>query len=109
MPKKAEEKVVEKKPVEKVVEKAAEKAPVEKKPAAKKPAVKKTETVVTAVVQIGGQEINVAEIADKALKAYKADHKRKSIAEFKVYVKPEEGVAYYTVNGEGSDDFKVEL
>ena len=26
-----------------------------------------------------------------------------------VYVKPEEGVAYYAVNGEGSGDYKIEL
>ena len=101
MPKKAEEKIVEKKPV-------AEK-PVEKKPAEKKPAAKKAEPKMTAVVQFGGQEYNVAEITEKAYKAYKAANKRKSVKEFTVYVKPEENVAYYTVNGEGSDEFKVEL
>ena len=26
-----------------------------------------------------------------------------------IYVKPEESVAYYTVNGQGSDEFKIEL
>lgn len=87
----------------KAEEKAVEKA-VEKKPAAKKP-----EPVITAIVQVGGQEFDIAEITEKAYKAYKTAHKRKSVTEFKVYVKPEENVAYYTVNGEGSDDFKIEL
>lgn len=96
MPKKTEEKAVEKKPVE-------------KKPVEKKPAAPKAEPVVTAVVQIGGQEFNIAEITEKAYTAYKTAHKRKVVKEFAVYVKPEENVAYYTVNGEGSDDFKVEL
>ena len=101
MPKKAEEKAVEKKPVEK--------APAEKKPVEKKPAAPKAEPKMTVVVQVGGQEFNVAEITEKAYAAYKADHKRKTVKEFTVYVKPEENVAYYTVNGEGSDDFKIEL
>lgn len=96
MPKKAEEKAVEKKPVE-------------KKPAEKKPAAPKAEPKMTAVVQVGGQEFNIAEITEKAYAAYKAEHKRKTVKEFTVYVKPDENVAYYTVNGEGSDDFKVEL
>ena len=29
--------------------------------------------------------------------------------QFQVYIKPEEGVAYYTVKGVGSEDYKVEL
>ena len=105
MPKKAEEKAVEKAAEKKPVETK----PVEKKPAVKKPAAPKKELVITSIVQIGGQEYNIAEIAAKALAAYKAAHKRKAVAEFTVYVKPEENAAYYTVNGEGSDDYKIEL
>lgn len=93
----------------KAEEKAVEKKPVEKKAVAKKPAAPKAEPVVTAVVQVGGREFDVADIAAKAYAAYKAEHKRKAVKELKVYVKPEENVAYYTVNGEGSDDYKVEL
>lgn len=98
-----------KKTEEKAVEKVAEKKPVEKKAVEKKPAAPKKEPVITAVVQIGGQELNIADITAKAYAAYKAAHKRKTVTEFTVYVKPEENVAYYTVNGEGSDEFKVEL
>lgn len=106
MPKKAEEKIAEKKPVEK---KPTEQKPAEKKPVEKKPAVKKAEPKMTAIVQVGGQEFDIADITERAYKAYKAEHKRKTVTEFKVYVKPEENVAYYTVNGEGADEFKVEL
>ena len=91
MPKKAEEKATETKPVE------------------KKPAAPKAEPVKVAVVQVGGREFDIAEITERAYAAYKADHKRKAVKEFKVYVKPEDNAAYYTVNGEGSDDFKIEL
>lgn len=94
MAKKAEEKAVET-----VVEKAVE----------KKPAAPKAKPVITAIVQVGGRDFDIAEIKEKAYKAYKAEHKRKAVKEFTVYVKPEENVAYYTVNGEGSDDFKIEL
>ena len=45
----------------------------------------------------------------KAYKLYKSVHKRKAVKDFKVYVKPAEGAAYYTVNGEGSEEFRIEL
>ena len=106
MPKKAEEKIVEKKPA---AEKPVAEKPAEKKAVEKKPAAKKAEPKITAVVQVGGMEFDIADITAKAYKAYKDEHKRKAVKEFTVYVKPEENVAYYTVNGEGSDDFKIEL
>ena len=70
---------------------------------------KKTEPVIKTIVQASGKDIDVSTIAADALKAYKSVHKRKVVNEFVVYVKPEENAAYYTVNGEGSDDFKIEL
>ena len=85
----------------------------EKKKIAMKPAGKaietKLETVLTTIVQANGQEYDISEIAEKAYRLYKSVHKRKHVTEFKVYVKPEEGVAYYTVNGEGADDFRIDL
>lgn len=71
--------------------------------------VKKAEPVLKTIVQADGKDIDVSTIAADALKAYKSVHKRKIVNEFVVYVKPEENAAYYTVNGEGSDDFKIEL
>lgn len=70
---------------------------------------KKIEPVLKTIVQADGKDIDVSTIAADALKAYKSVHKRKVVNEFVVYVKPEENAAYYTVNGEGSDDFKIEL
>ena len=83
-----------------------------RKPAAKKAekkAAKKAEPVFTTVVQTGDAEYDISDIAAKAYKEYKSTHKRKNVTDFRVYVKPEEGVAYFTVNGEGSPDYKINL
>ena len=79
-----------------------------RKPRTKK-ADKKSEPVLITTLQVGDAEYDISDIAAKAYKAYKSTHKRKVVTEFRVYVKPEEGVAYYTVNGEGSADFKIDL
>ena len=110
----AAEVTAEEKPAEKPAKKtAAKKAPAKKaaakKPAEKKPAEKKTEAVLTTLVQVGDKEFDITGIADKAYKQYKSTHKRKAVSEFTVYVKPEEGAAYFTVNGEGDASFKVDL
>ena len=93
-------------------------APVKKtrKPRAKKTdnkagkaADKKAEPVLITTLQLGDAEFDISDIAAKAYKAYKSTHKRKVVTEFRVYVKPEENAAYYTVNGEGSADFKIDL
>ena len=86
----------------------AKKKAAEKKTAAKKPAAKKAAAKDEVFVQVEGvNEINVAAVVDAA----KADYKAKSGKAAKavtVYVKPAEGVAYYTVAGKGSDDYKVD-
>ena len=70
---------------------------------------KKTQPVLKTIVQAYSKDIDVSTIAADALKAYKSVHRRKVVNEFAVYVKPEENAAYYTVNGEGSDEFKIDL
>ncbi|MBQ6039597.1 MAG: hypothetical protein IJL32_02290 [Oscillospiraceae bacterium] len=88
----------------------AAKKDVEKKaPAAKKAAAKKAETVLKTILQIDGKDFDISGLAEKALKQYKSVHKRKVVTDFTVYVKPEENAAYFTVNGEGGDDFKIDL
>lgn len=119
--KKAEEAVKE---VKAEVKSAAEKTGEAVKETAKK-AVKtaekatkaKKETVKKAVeaeikdevfVQFAGVEVNVEAVVAAAKADYKAKGHRtpKTVS---VYIKPEEGVAYYTVKGVGSEDYKVEL
>ena len=81
----------------------------EKAAAKAKPAAKKAEPVIKTILQVEGKDFDVSTIAADALKAYKSVHKRKAVSEFVVYVKPEENAAYYTVNGEGSEEFKIDL
>ena len=119
--KKAEEAVKEvkaevKSAAEKTAKKAVKTAEKAVKTAAKATKAKK-ETVKKAVeaeikdevfVQFAGGEINVEAVVAAAKADYKAKGHRtpKTVS---VYIKPEEGVAYYTVKGVGSEDYKVEL
>jgi len=110
------------KKVEKKVEKkaVAVKTEATKKAAAGKTAVKKTAAKAAAPkaaalpkntkveVQFMGAEYDVEAITRKALEAYKASNKG-AVRSFEVYIKPEEGKAYYVVNGKGADEFCVEL
>lgn len=103
---------------EKVVKETAAKAEKAVKATAKT-AKAKTQTVKKAVkesiskdeiiLQLSGRDdINLDKVVEDCKTDYKAKGHRapKSVC---VYVKPEEGVAYYTVNGKGSEEFKVEL
>ena len=85
----------------------------ESKKIAMKPAKKaietRTEPVLSTIVQVGELEFDITQIAEKAYKAYKSVHRRKHVEEFRIYVKPEEKAAYYTVNGEGAAEFRVDL
>lgn len=65
--------------------------------------------VLQTTLQVGNVEFDISALAEKAYKEYKRVHKRKIVTDFHVYVKPEEGVAYYTVNGEGSEEFYLAL
>lgn len=91
------------------VEKVAEKA----KPAAKKVAstAKKAAAKVVKeelVVEFGGKSVNMADVVENVKKAWKADGNKGVIKKVQVYVKPEEGVAYYVVN-DVAEGKKVEL
>lgn len=81
-----------------------------KKAAAKKAPAKKAAAAKDEIfVQLEGvADVSVAAVVEAA----KADYKAKTGKAAKavtVYVKPAEGVAYYTVAGKGGEDFKVEL
>ena len=80
-----------------------------KKAAAKKAPAKKAAAKDEIFVQFEGvADVSVAAVVEAA----KADYKAKTGKAAKavtVYVKPAEGVAYYTVAGKGGKDFKVEL
>ena len=66
--------------------------------AAKKPAVQKVEEIY---LQAGGQEWNVSDCKERAVAAFVAEgHKASSVKKLVMYLKPEEGKAYYVINDE---------
>ena len=115
----AETKTAEKTPV-KATPSEAKKAPAaktaaEKKAAAPKkaaPAKKeaaKKEVKSSVVIEYAGRQIVARDVLEAAKKAYESMNKGAAIETIEIYVKPEEGAAYYVVNGEGSDQYKVQL
>ena len=87
----------------------AKKADAAPKRRGRPPKSKAPELVLTTTLQVGDAEFDISALAEKAYKEYKRVHRRKVITDFHVYVKPEEGAAYFTINGEGSEDFKIDL
>lgn len=94
---------------EPTVKKAVKKAEPTVKKAEK--AIKETSRKATAAlvpevfVQWGGREVGCAELVDKAKADFKAQNKG-AIRSCKLYIKPEDGMAYYVINGK---EGKVEL
>ena len=85
--------------------KSTAKAPAKKPAAAKSRTVKKTATEKV-YLQFGGFELDMAQLADRAKKAYAQEKGGEGeVQDVRVYVKPEEGKAYYVVN----DTFAGEL
>lgn len=67
-----------------------------KKTAAKKSDVQKVEEIY---LQTGGCEWNVSDCKERAVAAFVAEgHKAASIKKLVMYLKPEEGKAYYVIN-----------
>ncbi|MGN0373245.1 MAG: DUF6465 family protein [Enterocloster sp.] len=69
----------------------------------------KTEPQASVVFQFAGREIAAKEILAAAVDSYKGLNKNTEIKTIELYIKPEENAAYYTVNGEGADEYKVAL
>ena len=90
--------------------KTTAKAAPAKKPAAKKPAAKKAaEPKASVHFQFDGKDLIAKDILDQAIASYKKSHKDTEIKDIQLYIVANESAAYYVVNGEGGDDFKVML
>ena len=93
-------------------EKAAPKRATRTKTAAKKPAVKKAvkeEVKVSMNVQFGGKSYTTDDLVRIAKDVWKYDLKQKAV-DFKsveLYVKPEDGMAYYVINGKEAGSFYI--
>lgn len=84
-------------------------APVKKDTAVKKTEAKKAEPKANVTVEFQGRSFVAKEILEKAKKEFAKNNKGVEIKTIDIYMKPEESVAYYVVNGVGSDDYKVTL
>jgi len=85
----------------KTAAKTIEKQPEEKK-AVKKPACK-----TSVCVEMSGLSVSVTDIQNAVKKALK--EKGLEAADLKIYVNAAEQAAYYTVDGEGGESYKVNL
>ena len=98
-----------KKTAPKKTEIVTEKEEAPKKAAPKKTAAKKAEPAVTVTIQFNGKDIVAKDVLEAAKKAYAEKNPEGEIKSMDLYVKPDEGVAYYAVNGEGNEDYKIQL
>lgn len=91
-------KAVETKTKTKAAKPAAKKTTVAK--TTRKPAAKKgTEVKADVFVQFGGKEFSEEAIMSKVVAAWEAEGKKASaIKRAKLYIKPEDGKAYYVIN-----------
>lgn len=93
---------------------AVEKKVPKSEPKAKKAAEPKKTTAVSKnlktklVFQFNGNSVDADELLKKAQKAA-AKKTDKQIKTLEVYVNGHENAAYYVVNGEGSDDYRIDL
>lgn len=116
-----ETKAAEVKPAEPAkAEKAAAKTTTAKKTTAKKATAKKTtgakrgpkakgEVKVSLNVQFGGKSYTTEDLVKIAKDVWKYDLKQKTV-DFKsveLYVKPEDGMAYYVINGKEAGSFYI--
>lgn len=88
---------------------AAPKAEIKAEVKAAVEAPAKAETERTVVVEFGGKQIKAKDVLAQAEKAYAQSHPGTGIKTMELYISPEQNAAYYVVNGQASDDFKVEL
>ena len=95
-------------PAAKETKAPAKAAKTAKKPAAKK-ASAKAEVKVSMNVQFGGKSYTTEDLVRIAKDVWKYDLKQK-VADFKsveLYVKPEDGMTYYVINGKEAGSFYI--
>ena len=50
------------------------------------------------ILQYQDREVHLGDLAEAAKTAFRAERKRTLVTDMKLYVKPEEGAAYYVIN-----------
>ena len=96
----AKKAAAEKKTVAKAETKAAaKKAPAKKTATKKETAVKDSAVTANVALQYYGKDTNINEVIENVKKSYVADgHKSTSIKSLNIYLKPEDGFAYFVIN-----------
>lgn len=89
--------------------KETEKKAPAKTAAAKKPAAKKAEPKAAVHFQFDGKDLVAKDVLDQAIKAFKHTHRGVEIKNIELYIVANEGAAYYVVNGEANDEYKIML
>lgn len=87
----------------------AKKAPAKKAAAEKKTPAKRTAVKETVTVQFAGKDYTTEDLVNIAKDVWKYDLNQK-VSDFKsveLYVKPEESLVYYVINGEVKGDFNI--
>ncbi|MCD7993326.1 MAG: DUF6465 family protein [Clostridia bacterium] len=69
----------------------------------------KPEIEKSVVVEFGGRQVAAKDVLAQAEQAYAVTHPGTVIKSIQLYISPEQNAAYYVVNGEGSEDFRIEL
>ncbi|WP_029200487.1 DUF6465 family protein [Oribacterium sp. NK2B42] len=104
----AEKKEAAEKPEAKKIETKAETKVTAKKPAEKKPAdAAKAEVSTYITLQINGRDYEPSKLQDDAIAAAKAI--KTDVQSVDVYVNVAESAAYYTIDGVGSSDYRIDL
>lgn len=92
------------------VSKAAETVLKAAAPAKAAETVSKTaEVEKSVVVEFGGKQVVVKDVLAQAEKAYAEAKPGTAVKSISLYISPEQNAAYYVVNGEGSDDYRIDL
>ena len=60
---------------------------------------KEAHLVPSLILQYEGREVELAPVVEAARAAFKAEHKRTPLTDLTVYIKPEDGAAYFVANG----------
>ena len=87
----------------------APKAAAKKETVKKTPARKAAEPKADVHFQFDGKDLVAKDVLDQAVKAFKKAHRGVEIKTIDLYIVANEGAAYYVVNGEGGDDYKIIL
>ena len=77
--------------------------------AAPKAAVEKKAVEKTVVVEFAGKQVKAKDVLAQAEKAYAESHPGVEIESVELYISPEQNAAFYVVNGEASEEYRIEL